>query len=246
MKTLLVGCSFADGDASWAKIIADRCPGSHRVAFPGAGNSWIAQVVQDYVLKNHYDLVLVMWSGYTRLDVPTSWINRRLEKYEFCPTRRSFGDMTLDWISSGSIDGSWSGSQDPDVNTLFQHLYLELDHRHLAYLTLCSMLNTQHLLEVKQIPYFFMTYVNYWDQDRNNLDLHSWYYDSDLSLDRFDDLSYLSRHLDWSRWIFDTGKNGIYERCQTLRDLADDQLHPSSEIHSGWAEKILNHIQGTP
>jgi hypothetical protein len=243
MKVLTVGCSFADGDQSWAKIITDFFPGSDRVAFPAVGNRWISSIVQDYTIKKKYDLVLVMWTGYTRLDVPTAWIDRRLEKYEFCPSRKSFVESSFDWISSGSLNGSWSGSKDPAVKSLFENIYLEIDHEIAAYMTLSDIISSQSLLKCQGIPYYFMTYVNYWSQARPNSDLNSWYYDTDLSIDRFSNLDHLKNHIDWNCWIFDQGTNGIYERCMSSDDLAEDDLHPGVEIHKSWADKILDRIK---
>jgi hypothetical protein len=243
MKILLVGCSFVSKINSWAKVITDYFPESDRIAASGAGNRWIHSIIQDYTTKKNYELVLVMWSGYTRLDIPTAWIHRRSDKYDFCHDKKLFTESSVDWISSGALNGSWRGSKDPQLRSLFENLYIEIDHEIAAYMTLSDIISSQSLLKSRNIPYYFMTYINYWSQDRPNNNLKSFYYDTDLSLDRFRNLAYLKEHIDWERWIFDSGTNGIYERCLSINDLDEDKLHPGTLVHESWADKILNRIR---
>ena len=88
MKTLLVGgCSFTTPNEyidergvkmqSWPEYVAGKLDlNLVNLAWVGAGNSYIADSIQNYIIANNPDpnntIVLVMWSGTTRKDVRVS------------------------------------------------------------------------------------------------------------------------------------------------------------------------------
>lgn len=187
-------------------------------------------------------MVLVMWSGYSRLDIPSQWRQRRSIDYEWIvPSHRSLS--TIEWMLSGGYNAGWSASKDSDVKELFQRLYLEMDFEQLAYLTLKNILNTQNLLKNLDQPYRFMSFVNFWDNNRPTQTFQSFYYD-DPPMSTWIRLKPLVDRIDWNQWIFDDGYNGIYERCLDMSHLADDKLHPSTAVQKHWGDYVLGHLEG--
>ncbi len=243
MKLLVSGCSFTSDPDGWQSHLESIYSSITNLAHPAVGNTYIANTLQDKCQAETYDMVLVMWSGYSRIDIPSQWRNRRHNNYEwFVPQQHSHS--SVDWMLSGGHNAGWRASQDHDVRELFQRLYLEMDFEHLAYLTLKNILNTQYFLKSVDIPYRFMSFINFWDDVRPTQKFSSFYYD-DPPIARWQCLRPLIDRIDWNQWIFDDGRNGIYERCLDTSDLADDNLHPGIDVQHSWGNHVLRHLQGT-
>lgn len=242
MKLLVSGCSFTSDPNGWQSKLASIYSSITNLAYPAAGNTYIANTLQDQCLAEKYDMVLVMWSGYSRIDIPSQWRHRRHQNYEwFVQTDHSHS--VVEWMLSGGHNAGWSGSKDNDVKELFQRMYLEMDLEHLAYITLKNILNTQLCLTALDIPYKFMSFINFWDDDRPTQTFRSFYYDQP-PMSRWQRLRPLVDKIDWDQWIFDSGRNGIYERCLDTADLADDKLHPGMAVQHHWGKYVLGHLQG--
>lgn len=241
MELLVSGCSFSSDPQGWQKQLTSRYDSVTNLAHWAVGNTYIANTLQDQCLMRRYDMVLVMWSGYSRIDIPSQWRQRRADDYEwFVEKHRSRSD--IEWLLSGGSNASWCGSKDSDVRELFQRLYLEMDLEHLAYLTLKNILSTQHMLENLGQPYRFMSFINFWDSDRPSQGFRSFYYD-DPPISTWPRLQSLVNCVDWDQWIFDQGRNGIYERCRSEDDLASDRLHPGITIQKAWGDRVIQHLQ---
>lgn len=242
MELLVGGCSFTADNQGWQSQLSPMYPIITNLAYPAAGNNYIANVIQDRCLRKHYDMVLVMWSGYSRLDIPSQWRRRRQQNYEWFITTERTG-MPVEWMLSGGYNAGWRAAKDDDVREIFQRLYMEMDFQQLAYLTLKNILTTQQLLKSLQQPFRFMSFVNFWDNDRPQQTFQSFYYD-DPPISTWPNLQHLVDSIDWRCWIFDSGRNGIYERCIDINDLAEDELHPGCSAQRDWGDKILQHLKG--
>jgi hypothetical protein len=69
MRIAVSGCSFTYN--SWPNFLDFHWQVTN-LAWPGAGNKYIADSIIHATSINTYDLVLVMWSGITRLDFPVT------------------------------------------------------------------------------------------------------------------------------------------------------------------------------
>lgn len=242
MDLLVGGCSFSSDNNGWQNYLTKKYRNIINTAYPAAGNTYISNCIQDHCLYKKYDMVLVMWSGYSRLDLPTPWRHRHADNnYEWCISSQH-SKMPVEWLLSGGYNAGWRSPNSPEVYDIFQKLYREMDFAQLAYLTLKNILNTQQYLVAKQQPYYFMTFINYWDRNRPEQQFKSFYYD-DPPIDSWPQFQYLIDQIDWSRWIFDNGKNGIYERCIDVADLAPDRLHVGEKINQDWGNKVLSILE---
>ena len=248
MNVLISGCSFthwpetpgSDKNICWPSHLQRLRPECKitNLAEPGAGNVYIANSVVRYVLENsgNVDLVLVMWSGVSRLDFLTdltepSW-HRLFDNYGFyrrvetCPN-------ALGYIFSGGHYGPWIQNQ--DVQTLFKPMYRVSNDLSLAHVNLIEIIKCQSFLQASGIPYRFMSYVNYWH--------HGDYCspNGDFGVLKYPELSPLINAIDWSNWIFqNSNKDGIYEMAKSVEDYHGDQFHPGASTHRAWAE-LVNH-----
>lgn len=237
MNLLVSGCSFTSDPHGWQTQLEQRYASIVNLAHPAVGNTYIANTLQDQCLVKRYDMVLVMWSGYSRIDIPSQWRHRRCDDYEWF-VQQCHSRSGIEWMLSGGYNAGWRACKDIDVRELFQRLYLEMDLAQLAYMTLKNILNTQQLLKSLDQPYKFMSFVNFWDDQRPNQSIKSFYYD-DPPISTWPQLQPLVDRIDWSQWIFDHGRNGIYERCVAVSDLADDKLHPGTAVQHGWGKQVL-------
>lgn len=251
MKILVSGCSFTHWPAEpnspvnicWPAPLKNLDPAYEitNLAEPGAGNQYIANsVVNALALKpNYYDLVLVMWSGLSRLDFLTDLTNtawhelfdsygfyRRVEQ---CPNQ-------LGYLFSGGRIGPWFTN--PATRPLYSQMYKISDDLSLGYTNLIEMVKTQEFLRAQKVPYKFMSYVNYW---RTGTGLSP---NGDFGVYNHPELRPLVNMIDFSQWIFkDSQKTCIYEMACEVEDYHGDRFHPGTATHKQWAELVHNHIK---
>lgn len=69
MKILVSGASFSEGIGSWPELLADYYKADlTNLSRIGAGNTYIQESAVDELCRNEYDLVIVMWSPFNRID----------------------------------------------------------------------------------------------------------------------------------------------------------------------------------
>jgi len=241
MKILVSGCSFSQWpdqpggkNTCWPAYIKDH--EVRTVAEAAAGNQYICDSVIRAVSEQRPDMVLVMWSGVSRLDYLTSvedpaW-NELFDSYGFY--RRIPGGK-LGWIFSGGQMGTWF--RNPVAHKMFYEMYKVSSELSLAHINLVEIIKLQNFLQAKNIPYRFMSYVNYWgtgDSISPN---------GDFGVGKFTELKYLVDDIDFDRWIFtNSNRDGIYEMAKESNDFMQDGFHPGSTTHQRWADLIMSRI----
>jgi hypothetical protein len=89
----------------------------------------------------------------------------------------------------------------------------------------------------QNIPFHFMSYVNYW-HDRDNCSPNG-----DFGVFKFPELKCLTNAIDWSRWIFENEKrDGIYEMAKTNQDYNGDKFHPGAKTNEQWANIVSAYL----
>lgn len=251
MKILISGCSFthwpeepgSSKNICWPSYLSDHLPGAEisNLAEPGAGNLYIANSIIQALCNEHssgYDCVLVMWSGITRLDFLTDLTNKDWEKlydsYGFY-RRMDSCPSTLGYIFSGGQLGIWLGH--PASVNMFRQMYKVSGQLSLAYQNIMEIIKCQEFLRARQIPYRFMSYVNYWNSQEHVSP------NGDFGVMAFPELSSLIREIDFSKWVFsNTQRDGIYEMAKASNDYHGDQFHPGVKTHQAWAELVSRSI----
>ena len=247
MKILVSGCSFTQWpeypggpNICWPRWLKDLKPEweMKSLAEAAAGNQYIANSITDELLQdNSYDTVLVMWSGVSRLDYLTNiadpdW-NSLFDSYGFY---RRMTNGTLGYIFSGGEMGTWF--KNPVAHKMFNEMYKVSSHATLAYINLMEMVKLQNLLKAKGKKYYFMSYVNYWN------DLEHSSPNGDFGVMNIPEVRHLIKEFEFHRWIFLNGnKDGIYELAKSQSSFKEDGFHPSDDIQKQWAKLILERIE---
>jgi hypothetical protein len=232
------GCSFTcNASDDWPSIIAQKYnPAWHRnLARGGAGNYYIAESVIHCLNTEKFDpketLVIIMWSGYSRLDLQvTEQFFKMLEHYRY---------KTEIWknhyVFSGGELGGWQN--DLLLGNVFKSLYAVTNHEILANQTLNHMLRTQLYLEHHGYNYKFLSFINYWQNTKELISRQ------DYSLKIFNNLLY--DEILKANWIFNNDKKDcFYEFAKERGLLLGDNFHPNNQAHKEFAhECIIPHIK---
>ena len=168
MKFLISGCSFSGrgngAHAGWS-IPLLKLGNVVNLACPGAGNLYIADGVINHLLVNpDYDYVVVMWSGLQRFDIAVDPANTPVNYLEAFSILRQSENIKYD-IYAAMTDGLG--------HPPFKKQYFMMqDEISLAYQSLMNMIKLQNHLNQLKIPYFFSSYVNYFNAENKLPDLN--------------------------------------------------------------------------
>jgi hypothetical protein len=247
MNMLISGCSFTQWpefpggpNTCWPRYLSELRQDLNitSLAEAAAGNQYISDSIIREILEkpNYYDMIIVMWSGVTRLDFLTdvsdpNW-SALFDSYGFY--RRLPGGK-LGWIFSGGQMGTWF--KHPVAHKMFYEQYKVSSELTLAYTNLIEMVKLQNFLENKKIPYKFMSYVNYW----NNIEHVS--PNGDFGVFRYTELKSVINEIDFNQWIFKNDqRDGVYELAKELNNFEADGFHPGLVAYKQWAEFVNTKI----
>ena len=245
MKILISGCSFTQWpeypggpNICWPRYFTALHP-EHQIrnlAEPAAGNQYIADSVVRGVLEERPDMVLVMWTGVSRLDYLTSledpaW-TELFDSYGFY---RRLQPGNLGYIFSGGKIGTWF--KNPVAHKMFYEMYKVSSDTSLGAINLMEIVKTQEFLKSRNIPYRFMSYVNYWTDNpfvsRNG----------DFGVLGNRDLEQLVNAIDFDKWIFtNERRDGLFELAQTNSDFQEDKFHPGDRTQEAWANFVSSKL----
>lgn len=241
MKFLISGCSFTQWpeypggpNICWPRYFQEQNPQIEikTVAEAAAGNQYIADSVIRNVSEERPDHVIVMWSGVSRLDYLTSLADPAWDAlYDSYGFYRRLPGNRLGYIFSGGRMGTWF--KNPVAHKMFNEMYKVSSDTSLGYINLMEIVKTQNYLKAQGIPYHFMSYVNYWN-DQPQVSRNG-----DFGVMGNKDLEPLVNAIDFDRWIFsDLEKNGLYELSITRNDFQADGFHPGNSTQEAWAREI--------
>lgn len=247
MNILISGCSFTQwpdypgGPTScWPRHLQDLHADwkIKSLAEAAAGNQYITHSVIQELLENpnSYDLVLVMWSGVSRLDYLTditdsAW-NELFDSYGFY--RRLPGNK-LGYIFSGGQMGTWF--KNPVAHKLFYEQYKVSSELSLATTNLLEMVKLKNFLDSKQMNYRFMSYVNYWQVDNVPA------FNGDFSVAKYPELKLYINELDFDKFIFlNDNKDTVFDVAQSMQDFMEDGIHPGAAAHKEWANVVSSQL----
>ena len=222
-KPLLVnGCSFTarSESPSWADYLNVT---NKNIAQHGAGNRWICDATITELLYNKYDMVLVMWSGLTRIDEivnePT-W-----NDFWFFKSKNNLGIRYGHCAIGDSSDSPMADISKPKITFS--------DLREMVFDSLLNMIKLQEFLKARNQKYRFMSFMNYWNES---------YIENGITQPsvRGLDLDSLVDKIDFKNWIFlNEEKDGIFELAREKNLYKEDEVHPNNEANKEWA-RIIN------
>lgn len=227
------GCSFTQTPiGGWTLPIINKFgPFNHEnLACSAAGNDYISKSLIHGLLNLDYvpseTLVMVMWSGVSRVDLTVS--DEFYDCLDYPHKHRAHGQ---NYVFSGGAVGTWS--EDPFLKPILKPIYKSQDNSTFADNTLLDIYNAQTFLENHGYHYYFMSYVDYWGDDLNPVA------DMDFNIPPHASKSLLSK-IDFSKWIFaDNDKKCLYEFAKSAKLLDADNFHPSEEGYKLFAERVI-------
>ena len=229
MTTRLIanGCSFTQGHSrSNGKSWVDFVPVQNKInlANGGAGNTYICQSTLEF-LESYgnpiNDIVAVMWSGTSRIDVQVS---------------QSWYNYVIDQGKTGCNNGSnhWIHTGSSGTIPMFETLCKVKDNQTLCLESLYNFVLLDSYLKNKGYRYFFTSYANCWTQ-------HNQYCETtkiDPSIGYHCKNFAVYRNFDFSNWIFTNNQRDCLAEFAWTPDC--DDLHPSEEMHAKYAYDFVN------
>ena len=230
-KTLSSGCSFTPGgwEANFNQYTQHK-----DLAFPGAGNKYIADSIIHYTTQNDYDCVFVMWSGMTRLEIPIT--NTKYFDNYFNVSVKGHTPGNTRYVMSGGEYGNYL--EHPMAKSMFSNIYKFTSYEDLAILSITEIIKLQGYLKSKNIPYYFMSYINYWNQPNDWLSKNC-----DKGLNNYPELNSIISQIDFESWIFlNDNKDGIFELALESNLLMSDNYHPNKQAQNLWFDIIQQRL----
>lgn len=234
LNLLVSGCSFTGpgfhdlSDGTWSLPLA-RLGNITNLAVPGAGNEYIADSVINHVLSGKpVDMVLVMWTGLQRQD------------FLIDPAVQDDHKMPMLTVRENVRFSPAGGMQDfPSAATARakKEMFTIGNELVFAYRGLMQIIKLEHFLKARGIPYLFMSYINYWNDE-------DYIVNSNFGVNKYHTLAELAKSIDFSNWVFyNDHRDGYYEVAKELNSFCPDGFHPAWEAMKKWADIVTQHIE---
>lgn len=233
---LVNGASFT-ANTSWATYVAQQCNlNLVNLAAGGAGNQYITNSTQDYILEHAPDpkttLVLIMWGGTGNIDWRISgewWYYLKDNNYKI-------GSHPVDsedsyYVFSGGMGNSWT--EHSTAKKIFEWQYKLSDPIVLCKQSLLHFINLENFLHTRGYRYRFISPGNMFKVDQPE------FYAGNYSIGYFCKDLKCFKNFDYSNWIFaDAQKNGLSEFAHSIGQMKPD-YHPTDQGHDLFAQQII-------
>jgi hypothetical protein len=230
----MIGCSFMSRlQARYNGDMGINAAKYHVLASPGTGNQAIAARAMHQLSQQHYDHVVVLWSGINRVDFPVS------EELQRTQHNNPDGDWVascnignMAWYHSGGFLGTGVFGAVPDPVQIFmraQYLGSEPNSQYLSELTLMSIVNLQSLLVARGISYKMAFIYNTEHGDIGCREEHAH--------GKLDRTSSLNNLVDWSKFNMNSNP---YEWAKHQDRLESDQYHPTRNAMIEWFKEHMS------
>ena len=230
MKVLVNGCSFSRGPVAWPYYL-ETIDQSHLInlACSGAGNTYIFESTVQEIFQRSYDMVLIMWSGFTRVDLLVEDINYFNDSHytsNYQRTRNDWPEKIIEPVNDQNfVDPRWIFgcghiNQEPVLTQsgAFEGIYRYVGVDQFLFHSAIKIIALQNILKQNDIPYIFMFYQPFEQQ--------------------FQKFEYLNNAIDWNNFYLE---QNIFTMAQKNQDL-DDTYHPKEKTNRFWAQLVDNQI----
>jgi hypothetical protein len=236
------GCSFTeyinhpDGiTKTWATYLAEELSVENHInlASSGAGNDYICNGTINYLESNSLDpentLVIIMWSGPNRIDLPMSqdWYQHlKFNDYPACKT-----DGTDYWINSTGMQ--WN--RNSTTRRIFEYVYKISDHREHCMKSLRYFIFLEAYLKQRGYQFLFTNFVNCWNTEQK----YNPVADGEVNIGYYCKDQPMFKNFDFSNWFFINDNRDTI--CEFSWDpvLSQGDVHPRDEMHQRFAREIL-------
>jgi hypothetical protein len=215
---LTSGCSFTgqekynNGWPVWLKEFGQV----KNLGVPGAGNQYISDsiILEVSANKKQYDCVLVMWSGLQRIDFIVDHLAANKDH------------QALDDVSY-LVNGD-------SIHELKEYKSIIMTGNELTrgIRSILEIIKLQNFLKNKKIKYYFMSYVNYWN-DKDNVKNYN------FGVFKYEKLKVLCNEIDFDNFIFAENNDCIFETSKKCNGLYSDDFHPSAVGYDYWMNQYV-------
>ena len=248
MKHIIVGgCSFTQGDQSWATALGRSIPNSviYNTGAGSSGNEMISRRVihkieeleKEIKFNDNNVLVGIMWSSYARnvyyaqtkteYDRIFSPHSYKIWKYRndienYCLKNKSANPHKWPHNDTGVWLQATAG-----MDYTHHHKFLNnfFNETHETVKTLEHVIRTQLYLEKKKIKYFMVPYMDSWIPKKVNKI----------------QTEYLMKMIDWNQFLPVTSNHAwiAKESTKPWRNAYENDHHPSYDQHDDFVQKIV-------
>ena len=228
MKILVNGPSVARGNGSWPYILQDQIGCDIvNLAQAGCGNEYIYATTISELAQRQYDLVIVMWTDFRRMDVKVKDIKQFADtiytsEYQSLqndwPGKIIFPVNDQDYVEKDWIFGcGYINNHGESVKKFFGEFYKHTDYESHYYRSLTKILGLQSILKSMNQPYLFCSV-----REIKDLKSHSHIYNL----------------LDQTAMIGQTP----HKIAGEINSWADE-THPGPEAHTEFVKSIISNLK---
>lgn len=228
IKILTNGCSFSRGPTAWPNHVAKYMHADLvNLALAGAGNTYICRSTITELQKRSYDLVLIMWTSPTRIDMQVDDIDLfhdtiYTSKYQSSrndwPEKKILPVNDQDYVEKNWVFGCGHINADAFIlkTKLFEQQYKYQSSATHETRSFIDMLCLQSYLRDRSIPYAFS------------------FYKKGLT-----DKIELKSELDQSKIYTETN---VFEIAKSMNNWDEDSLHPGPAAQEVWAADFYRFV----
>ena len=247
------GCSFTEHiqhpdskTCTWPQYLSQLLAVENHVnlASAGAGNDYICHSTINYLEQNNLDpaetLVIVMWSGTTRMDLPLSkeWYQHfKFGEHSLCKE-----DGVGHWMNSGGMLGGWRNKK--SVLPIYEEVYKIMDPVDHCMKSLRYFIMLESYLKCRGYKFLFTSFINYWQDNQPYYEIKPTQHNDVSKVTADPNIGYhckeyqVFKNFDFSNWFF------INEQRDTICEFAHAQdprssWHPSNSMHQKFAKEII-------
>jgi hypothetical protein len=233
MKILVNGGSLSRGPGSWPYVLQKRFDSDLvNLAQAGSGNTYIHETTISELAQRQYDLVIIQWVPFIRLDFKV----QNIEQFKNTTYTSKYQSVQNDWPGKiiypvndqDYVEKDWvfgcgyavNKDKDPAIVKAFEDYYYYIGPSEQLYHSLIKMISLQSYLKVNNIPYLFC-------------------FGRKFKL--FDRHQHLFDQLDANNMYTDQFLLDIAEHNKMWDPI--DPLHPSEEAYRIYAELLVPQIE---
>lgn len=232
MKILVNGASISRGENTWPYYLQKQLDCELvNLALAGCGNTYIYESTVAELSRRSYDLVLIMWAEFGRIDLRVD----KIEQFADSKNTSVYQSQQNDWPSKiiypvndqDYVQKNWIFSlghlqgQRDSVSTVVAPLHRLQSHSQLLEADITKIIGLQAVIKNLQVPYLFM----HWK-----------------SLKKFNRFDQLYAMVNWDNFYTNTCLELIAKENNWL---AADGIHPGAEAHKFYANLIAQRIKNS-
>lgn len=224
-RVLVNGCSFSRGQGSWPYHLLVQS--MVNLAQCGAGNTYIHCSTLSELAKRTYDMVLIMWSGFDRVDIQVDNI-ALFDHIQYTSLNQSklndWPEKVIEPVNDQDyVEKNWVFAAQYNEEPLVRLKFCETNYKYQGYKekltqSLIHMISLQNTLKQLNIPYVYSYYIDY----EKELSSHELYKFLDLSnVCNAQNLGSIAKSQGW----------------------LDNTRHPTAPAHAVWASVLTEFIE---